>query len=515
MASHSTGFFVRQCAITAVAVMMWCAGGWAQIPPARTIVLSGSEPPDQPVGVIFADFSPNMAPSGRIAVNGTLTGAGITADNDTGVWAAGSDSVLVTIAWEGTAAPGFPDLTLSGILSTVYPSARGVAYISFLSGPGVTMFNNMASFSGGSLVHRFEGQAPGFGPDVTWDGAVTDTQVGGQLLVLGPLSGPGIDATNDDILYLWSEGNFTQLLRLGDPADGGGTFADISVERAFNRNRIIAFKGAAEEPPGVFTNGLWVGSNGSYQLVAKVGQTIATPVGSQTLETVPAVPSLDEAGQFIAFVGQVSGGVQCLWVFNGPGLLRPVAMEGEPIGGVTVMSLWAPVISGDSVAFKVLLAVFGEAIVLDTSAGQTVVAKEGDAPPGAPPGTAFSGFFEPAINSLGQVVFEAQFDGTESGEGIWLWTSDGELRPVAITGQPMWISSSDMRTPTGLGFQGGAAYNAGQGGSVSLTDNGLIVFTALFDGGVKAILTSDPENIGIWATGFETGDLSGWSSSTP
>lgn len=191
-----------------------------------------------------------------------------------------------------------------------------------------------------------------------------------------------------------------------------------------------------------------------------------------------------------------------------------MAIEGGLIDGVTVISLGAPVIAEDSVAFWVLLAVVGEAIVLDTPAGQTVVAKEGDAPPGAPAGTAFSGFSGPVVNSLGQVVFEAQFDGTETGKGIWLWTTDGELRPVAITGQPMWISSSDMRTPTGLGFAGGAAYNAGQGGSVTLTDNGLIVFTALFDGGAKAILTSDPENIGIWATGFETGDLSGWSGAT-
>ena len=119
------------------------------------------------------------------------------------------------------------------------------------------------------------------------------------------------------------------------------------------------------------------------------------------------------------------------------------------------------------------------------------------------------------INSLGQVVFEAQFSGTASGEGIWLWSSDGELRPVAITGQPLWISPSDLRTPTALGFAGGAAYNPGQGLSVSLTDNGLIMFHAIFDDGVKAVLTSDPENIGIWATGFETGDLSNWSSFFP
>lgn len=283
MASDSAGFVVRRRALAALAVLLWCGFGWAQIPPARTIVLTGSEPPDQPAGVGFADVTPHMDPSGRIVVYGTLTGGGITTDNNTELWAAGADNVLVSIVQKGSTAPGLQDLTLSGILSTVYPSSRGVGFISSLSGPGVTLYNNMASFSSGTLVHRFEEQAPGFGPDVTWNGAVTDIQVGGQMLVLGPLSGPGIDAT-----------------------DGGGTFSDISVERAFNRNRIIAFRGTAEDPPGVHTNGIWVGSDGAYQLVAKVGQTIATPVGSRTLETVQPVPALDEAGQHLAFVGQVS-----------------------------------------------------------------------------------------------------------------------------------------------------------------------------------------------------------------
>jgi hypothetical protein len=192
-----------------------------------------------------------------------------------------------------------------------------------------------------------------------------------------------------------------------------------------------------------------------------------------------------------------------------------VVLEGEQIGGYTVMDVGAPVIAEDSVAFLATLAVVGEGIVLDVAAGQTLIAKGGDAPPGAPAGTVFGSFSQPAINSIGQVVFQAQLSGTASGEGIWLWTTDGELRPVAITGQPIWISPSDQRTPTALGFAGGASYNPGQGGSVSLTDNGLILFSAVFADGVKAILTSDPENIGIWASGFETGDLSSWSSHVP
>lgn len=515
MRLRPSGLVVFRVALVLAVTVMWTSPASSQLPPARTIVLTGSSPPDQPPGVSFADVEASMDPSGRIAIVGTLAGSGITPDNDRGVWMAGHDSVIAHVIQEGEAAPDLPGLTFLGITGAVYPSLRGAAYKGFLAGPGVTIYNNLASFSNRTLVHRFEEQAPGFDPDVTWDGAVTDVNGGGDLLLFGPLHGPGIDATNDDALYRWSGGSFTQLLRLGDPADGGGTFADITLAFGFNRDGNVSFRGAVEDPPGVFTTSLWVGGDGGWQLAARAGQIIATVSGSGTLDLLQTAPVLSEVGQFMAFTGHLSSGQKGLWVLNGPVVWRPVALEGEQIGGFTVMDVGAPVIAEDSVAFLATLAVVGEGIVLDTAAGQTLIAKGGDAPPGAPAGTEFDSFSDPAINSLGQVVFEAQFSGTASGEGLWLWTSDGELRPVAITGQPLWISPSDLRTPTALGFAGGASYNPGQGGSVSLTDDGLILFAAIFADGVRAVVTSDPENIGIWATGFETGDLSSWSSSVP
>lgn len=504
-------------AVILAGTLGWPATVEAQLPQAEAVVTTGETPPDAATGAYFTAIQGLMDTRGRVLIEGTLQGTGITTDNDRGLWISQAGGGIASVVRQGDAAPDLPGLTLDGILSGPYPSAL-IGYQSFLAGPGVTINNHLASFGGGNLVTRVGEPAPGMDPSVTWSAGINAANSAGQYMVFGTLFGSGIDSTNDEGIWLWTQGVFTPVVRLGDSADGGGTFGSLRAtlgNRGFNDLSIVAFQGAVEKSPGVYSRGIWAGPPGGVQLVVEEGDMVPTSSGSAAIDILQVNPILDQTSSSMVFSAQVNGGQVGLWYNNGTSAHRLLGLQNEQIGGETYWGFSPPVISGGSVAFRASFYSSGtEGIVLDRLGTQTLIAHAGDPAPGAPPGAVFESFYSPAINSLGQVVFKARMTGppisATNQDGIWVWRSDGVLEPVALQGVPLSISPGGSKVPTAVGFSGG--YNAGQGKGIALTNSGKILFVANFNDGTRSLLLSLPETFSIFQDGFETGNTSFWSS---
>ena len=75
--------------------------------PTKLVVRDGDPAPGMPSGTIFTSFDFHFSDSGKVAINASVGGSGITTDNDRGVWI-GDEDGLELIAQEGSPAPGLP-----------------------------------------------------------------------------------------------------------------------------------------------------------------------------------------------------------------------------------------------------------------------------------------------------------------------------------------------------------------------------------------------------------------------
>ena len=89
------------------AALLMCAGGVEGAPTFRTVALTGRPAPDAGAGVVFSDFfAPNQAAPaqlnryGRAVFAATVTGSGVSAANDSGLWSEGSGTLRM-VAREG------------------------------------------------------------------------------------------------------------------------------------------------------------------------------------------------------------------------------------------------------------------------------------------------------------------------------------------------------------------------------------------------------------------------------
>jgi hypothetical protein len=79
--------------------------------PLRTVALSGQPAPGTAAGLAFDHLSaPQLDASGRTMFSGNVAGAGITSENDTGIWIERGGNLTLVLR-EGEAAPGFPSGT--------------------------------------------------------------------------------------------------------------------------------------------------------------------------------------------------------------------------------------------------------------------------------------------------------------------------------------------------------------------------------------------------------------------
>lgn len=308
----------------------------------------------------------------------------------------------------------------------------------------------------------------------------------------------------------------------------------------------------------------------TFQRIAVAGQQAPGEPAGATFYT-PNPPKLNANGE-VAFSVQLFGeGVGpgndwSLWI-GGPGMLRKLVREEEPAPGTaggTFGSNFGSPFSSPTLndagrgAFRGEL-VWGPGGVTEESDGGVwsegsgalaLIAREGDAPPGGPPGFVFNVFDRPLLNTAGHTAIAAGLrpaDGS-SATGPWgIWSDrTGALAPVAVPGSPApgtgaafasvlvtWLNEADRtafvgelepgpgvtdQDDSGIWSEGegalalvareghpapgtpaGAVFSAFGGfDSVDLNDLGQIAFSTLLRVGSGGVTTSNDQ--GIWSS---------------
>src|SRR5690606_667417 len=132
----------------------------------RTIAVTGDAAPGAATGQVYERFfQPALNAAGRTAFAATLSGPGVSSENDMGIWSDGSGAPLL-IARTGAAAPDTP----AGVVydSFAVPNLNDAGQTAFwagVRGTSVTTSNDAGIWSEGmgqlGLVAREGDQAPG------------------------------------------------------------------------------------------------------------------------------------------------------------------------------------------------------------------------------------------------------------------------------------------------------------------------------------------------------------------
>jgi hypothetical protein len=347
-AAGQTAFFGSLTGTSANNEGIWSEGGGSGL---ALVVRKGDPAPGTAAGVSFSGFfDPVLNGGGQTAFTGFLTGSGVTSANNEGIWSEGGGSGLALVVRKGDPAPGTAaGVTFGGLHFPVLNDAGQTAFLGFLTGAGVAASNDSGIWSegGGSglaLVARKGSQAPGTPVGVNFNGVSTPVLNGaGQTAFVGKLTGAGVDNANNT--GIWSEGGGSGLAlvaREGSQAPGtdpGASFGDFSLSApVLNGAGQTAFVGKLTGSSVTDTNaaGIWSEGGGSgLAMVARAGSQapgMATGVNFSFFDT----PVLNGAGQ-TAFRGNLTGeGVtggngRGIWATDLDGLVHLVAREGDII----------------------------------------------------------------------------------------------------------------------------------------------------------------------------------------
>ncbi len=487
--------------------------------PMRTVALSGEQPPGTNANVRFLSFaSPVIDASGGAAFGAFLTGPAVSGTDDTGIWSEGSGA-LSLVAREGEAAPGTAvGVSFSQFVTPALNAAGQTAFYAVLTGAGLDASNNYGIWSEGSgalsLVARAGSAAPGTPPGVTFSSLGFDLALNrsGRIAFAASLGGTGVDVTND--FGVWSEGSegLSLVAREGNAAPGtaAAVFFGVLGDPTLNDAGQTAFHAglAGAGVDGTNATGIWSEGSGALSLVVRAGSAApGTPAGVNFDSFDP--PVLNSAGR-VAFLARLSGsGVDGtnehgVWSEGSEGLSlvarKGSAAPGTP-AGVNFSSFEHLVLdSAGRVAFHAYLSGAGLGITNDTgiwsggSGTLALVAREGSAAPGTAAGTNFGPFLaSPALNGAGQTAFIASLAGAATGRGIWSEDSDGALQLIVRTGDEIEVAEGDERSVVDLNMVPGSGGEDGR--STPLNDAGQIAFRALFtDGSSGVFVTIGPDD---------------------
>jgi len=325
---------------------IWSEGGGSGL---ALVARTGSQAPGTDAGVNFSffSFSPVLNGAGQTAFWGSLTGPGVTSENnDNGIWSEGGGSGLALVARTGSQAPGTDaGVNFSGFSFLVLNGAGQTAFRGFLTGSGVSNSNTVGIWSegGGSglaLVARTGSQAPGMDAGVNFSGFGDPVLNGaGQTVFGGGLTGPGVDVSNDG--GLWSEGGGSGLaliVRTGSQApgtDAGVNFSGLGdpILNGAGQTAFVGFlTGAGVD--GSNESGIWSEGGGSgLALVARSGNQAPGTAAGVNFSFFNGLV-LNGAGQ-TAFSGELTGaGVTLandrgIWATDSTGHLYLIAREGD------------------------------------------------------------------------------------------------------------------------------------------------------------------------------------------
>ncbi len=521
--------------LVGLALVLW---GWvssAGASPLRTVAFSGVPAPGMGSQFLFSSFVdfPVLNNTGQTAFLGRITGAGVNASNNLGIWSEGGGDGLALIAREGNAAPGTPSgVNFTGFAAPVLNNAGQTAFRGTFTGIRGDARNTRGIWSerrvsGLALVVRSGNEAPvtssginfsnSFGPHVFNDA--------GQTAFLGLISGTDVHGGNNR--GIWSEGGgnaLTLVARSGNAApdtSSGVSFSSFNSRRFFSRIPVFnnagqtAFWGRLTGEGINFLNdsGIWLeGVESGLALVARAGNA-APGTSSETHFSGFGSPVLNDMGQ-TAFSGVLTGmGVdnsndRGIWSEGGSNGLTLVARAGnaapDTTSGVNFFGFGTPVLNGaGQTAF--LGSLTGLEVDSTNNAGiwsegggsgLSLVARLGNEAPGTSSGVKFSSFTSLGINGLGQTAFVGRLTGMgvngSNNTGLWAEDLSGVLTLIAREGDLLDVDdgpAADFRTIRDFDFRGGTGNEDGR--PSSFNDFGQLAFSATFTDGTSGVFVSN------------------------
>lgn len=200
----------------------------------QLVTRKGSQAPSLPVGVLNAGFHSgtfNLAGNDRLAFTMTLSGSGVTPENNVAMYAGGAGGI-VPIARTGEQAPGMAGgvtfVLFRNANEDVTPQVRrdgSIAFLGRVEGPGISSLNDHGIWAGHggalSIVARETAPAP-HASGVTFVSFKTPVlDETNQLAFVAELAGSGVTNFNDGGIWAGTPGRkISRVAREGDPAPG-------------------------------------------------------------------------------------------------------------------------------------------------------------------------------------------------------------------------------------------------------------------------------------------------------
>ena len=396
----------------------------------------------------------------------------------------GSPASSTMLAIGGQPAPG-TGANFGGYLPYIYDAGAGNAlFADSLS----TSISSRAIFFGApgsaTAVAVTGQQAPGVPAGNTFsDLNIAPAICGSQILISAALNGSTDNSTATDAGY-WAGtlGNLQLLARLGSAAPGtASTFAGLASTK-INANGLATFYGNLATTPQLGTpyavagidssggfEGLWAGTPGNVQLIARAGNptpaSAALPAGSTFGIFISGGTALNNAGQ-MAFPSMLTipgstGTPTGLWFRDPATGIALVAKTGDTVPGLVDGTQFDNVTSSPPEINHSGAMVFGASLTGPTVTGNNnralidgtpghlqMILRTGDAVPGIP-GATFVTLDHFAINDSGDVLIQAFFSGVPSNNyGVFLYRPGVGLSEVLRAGDAITLGPGDTRTMT-------------------------------------------------------------------
>jgi hypothetical protein len=306
-----------------------------------------------PSGANYNGFqAPSLNPAGQVAFKATLTGLGVGASNDEGIWV-GLPGILKLVARKGSVTPIGGTIFYDTLGNPVLNPNGQIAFKTKLNG-SVSPSTDEAILAGPTnalaVVAQKGSHAAGISGTVNYNGFATDPPAynrSNQVAFVSSIIGSGVGPSSDQGLWFGAPGALTLVARKGSAAAG---LPATVVYNGFGRPVIngsgrIAFQGSLTGT-GVGPQNdqaIWVGTPGALSLVARSGSNAP---GTINLFTNLYDPIINDSGD-IVFRARVSGpGVgpqndEGVWTVNPTNGVRLVVKKGDFIdvglGGPTRM----------------------------------------------------------------------------------------------------------------------------------------------------------------------------------
>jgi len=307
------------------------------------LVREGDQAPGTPDGVEFEGISTAtmlLSNTGIVAFPSILTGLGVDASNNFGIWLGSLSDNLSLVARKGDPAPDTNDGVVFSDIDTIDYSVNDngeVAFRGYITGPGVTFENNRGIWVGGphnlGLAIREGDSIPSLPAGSNYERiSSASLNNNGEIAFTSWVTG----IPNTWWLWAGSPDSPSLVARAGDPAPGTDTdvvFGNILYPILINGAGEVAFKSFLFGPDVTSSNnvGIWSGRPGALKLVARAGDQAPGALPDQNFSNLGSI-SINGSGSLVvdsSLTGfEPTSGV---WHHSKSDGLKEVAVPGQTI----------------------------------------------------------------------------------------------------------------------------------------------------------------------------------------